>query len=137
MLVDDVLKGLVDLFASGKQFIEGGLAEDRPQRGLRDLRGGVDVVQDLGHRPSRVDDLEVDDRVDLGGHVVVRDHLLRRHLERDRALVDLDQAVDAERDDEEESRAFEGDQPPQPEDNPTLVFVGDADAGEDGDEHDE
>src|SRR5256885_13018631 len=59
------------LFRS-QQLVQRALAEGGTQGGLGDLRRGVDVVEDLGHRLTGVDDLEVDDRIHLGGHVVVR-----------------------------------------------------------------
>jgi len=54
--VDDDLNALVEAVAVGQQLVEIDLAEHRAQRGLRELRGLVDVVGDLddrldGHRP--------------------------------------------------------------------------------------
>src|SRR5216683_6639250 len=125
---------LIDLLAVGEQLVQRGLSECGSQRCLRDLGGRVDVVEHLSDGSLRIDDLEIDDGVDLRGHVVVRDDLLRGHFERDHAEVDLDEAIDAERDDEEQTWAFERDQAAQPKNHPALVFVRDAQAGEDDDE---
>ena len=94
LLVDDLLQALVELLALGQQRVEVGPAEHRAQRGLGDLRRGVPDPLDLDHRLDRVDHAEVGDRVDLGRHVVARDHVLGRDLEGDRAQVDADHAVD-------------------------------------------
>ena len=61
----------------------------RPQRRLRDLRGRDHEVLDLHDRVLRVDDPEVGDRVHAHRDVVLRDHLLRRDVQRDRPQVDL------------------------------------------------
>ena len=66
---------------SDEQLVQLGLAEHRAQRGLRELAGGVEVVLHLHHRALRVDDAEVDHRVDLDRDVVAGDHVLRRHVE--------------------------------------------------------
>ena len=137
VLVDDDLEPLVDGLALGQQLVQGGLAEDRAQRRLGDLGSGVDIVQDLGHGTLRVDDAEVDHRDDLDRDVVAGDDLLGGDLEGDGAEVDLDQPVDAEGDDEEEPRPLERDQAAEPEDDPALVFLGDAHAGEEEDDQDQ
>src|SRR6266567_2595526 len=128
LVVDDLLQLLVDDVPLRQQLVNGGLAQHRPKRGLRDLGRCVDVVQDLNDRALRVDHLEVDDGVDLGGHVVLGDDLLRRHLERDHAQVDLHEAVDTERDDEAQARAPDRDQAAKAEDDAALVLVDDPDA---------
>jgi len=109
LLVDDLLQVLVDLVAVRQELIESRLAERGPQRRLGDLRGRVDVVQNLSHRSLRIDHLEVDDGIDLCGHVVVGDDLLGRHFERDDAHVHLDQPVDPKGDDEVQPRLPERD----------------------------
>src|SRR5216683_3309711 len=97
---------LIDLLAVGEQLVQRGLSECGSQRCLRDLGGRVDVVEHLSDGSLRIDDLEIDDGIDLRGHVVVRDHLLRGHFERDHAEVDLDEAIDAERDDEQQTHDY-------------------------------
>src|SRR5712691_369747 len=84
-----------------------------------------------------VDDHEVNDGVDFDSDVVVGDDLLRWHLKRDRAQVDLDQAVDAERDDQTQPWTFEVHQPPQPEQDAPLIFVDDPDRRAQSDQDDE
>ena len=83
----DVLEAVVQLLALGEELVQGGLPEDRPQRRLGQLLGGIEVVRHLHDRLRRVHDVEVDDRVDLDGDVVPRDHVLRGHLQGDGAQV--------------------------------------------------
>ena len=104
-LVDDLLQDRVDLLALREQLVEHVLAEHGAERRLRDLRRRDHVVLDLDDRVLRLDDAEVGDGVHPHGHVVLRDHLLRRDVQRDRAQVDLDHPVD-DRDQEEEARAL-------------------------------
>jgi hypothetical protein len=68
--------------------------------------GGEQVVLDLDDRPDRVDDPRVDDGVDLHGDVVLGDHVLGRHVHGDHLQVDLADAVDAERQHEDQARAL-------------------------------
>src|SRR5713101_3645738 len=133
-VVDDLLQRLVDDVALRQQLVEGGLAQDRTKRGLRDLGRRVDVVQHLDNRAPCVDDLEVEDRVDLGGHVVLGDDLLRRHLERDHAQVDPDDPVDPERDDEIQAGPFEPDEATESEHHSAVVLVRDAQARKNDDQ---
>ncbi len=126
-LVDDRLEDLVDLVALGEQLVEDVLPEHRPERRLRDLRRRDHVVLDLHDRGLRLDDPEVGDGVDAHRDVVLRDHLLRRDVERHRPQVDLHHPVD-ERDEEEEARALRlGEQPAEPEDDAALVLARDLD----------
>jgi hypothetical protein len=126
-------QGSVEPLALGEQLVEFGLAEYRAQRGLRDLRGGEQEVFDLDYRPGRVDHPEVGDGVDAGGHVVAGDHLLRRDVERHRAQVDFDHAVD-ERDQEDQARALLGDQPAESEDHAAFVLAQHPDRGPERDQ---
>ena len=108
------------------------------QRRLRDLRRRDHVVLDLHDRALGVDDPEVRDGVHAHRHVVLRDHLLRRHVQRDRAQVDLDHLVD-DRDEQEEARALRRRlEPAEPEDDAALVLAGDLDRrGEQEDQDDD
>jgi non-ribosomal peptide synthetase component F len=75
---------LVDVLAAGEGLLQVHAADDVAQRRLRELLDGLDVVLGLVGRPDRVDDLEVDDRVDADHQVVLGDDALRR--ERDDRL---------------------------------------------------
>ena len=96
---------LVQLLALGEQVVELRLPEHAPQRRLRELRRGVQVVLDLDDRPARLHHAEVDDRVDLHRHVVARDDVLRRHVEHDRPQADAHHPVDRA-EDEDQARAL-------------------------------
>jgi hypothetical protein len=62
---------------------------------LRELAGRGEEILDLDHRELRIDDAEVQDGVDLQGHVVARDHVLARDVDDDDAQVDADHLLDA------------------------------------------
>src|SRR2546430_4374287 len=104
VLVDDPLKLLVDLVARREKVVELDLAEHAPECRLRDLRGRIEIVLHRDHRPLRIHDAEVDDRADLERDVVARDHVLGRHVERDRLQAHLDHLVD-QRHEQDEPRA--------------------------------
>ena len=89
----------------GEQVVELGLAQHAPQRGLRELRRRVVEVLDLDDGPPRVHHAEEDHRVDLHGHVVARDDVLRRDVEDDRAQADAHHPVDW-REDQHDARPF-------------------------------
>ena len=126
-LVDDLLQDRVDLVALGQELVERVLAEDAPQRRLRDLRRRDHEVLDLHDRLLGVDDPEVGDRVHADRDVVLRDHLLRRDVQRHRPQVDADHLVD-DRDQQEEARALRRRlQPAEPEDDAPLVLARHAD----------
>ena len=84
-----------------------------------------------------VDDPEVRDGVHAHRHVVLRDHLLRRDVQRDRAQVDLDHPVD-DRDQQEEARPLRlGEQAAEPEDDAALVLARDLDRREEEEDDEE
>ncbi len=138
-LVDDPLQDRVDLLALRQQLVELVLAEHRAQRRLCDLERRGHEVLDLHDRVLRLDDPEVGDRVHARRHVVLRDHFLRRDVQRDRAQVDLDHPVD-DRDQQEEPRPLRRrQQAAEPEDDAALVLARDLDRAqrEDHDEEDD
>src|SRR3989442_6290321 len=94
VLVDDPLELLVDLVARRQEVVQLDLTEHAPQRRLGDLRGRVEIVLDRDHRSLRIDHSEVDDGADLQRHVVARDHVLRRQVERDGLEAPLHHLVD-------------------------------------------
>src|SRR5581483_9451112 len=68
-------------------------------------------------------DPEVRDGVHAHRHVVLRDHLLRRDVQRDRAQVDAHHPVD-DRDQEDQPRPLRlREQPAEPEDDSALVLA--------------
>ena len=101
------------------------LAEHRAQRGLRELAGRVEVVLDLDDRVLRIDDAEVDHRVDLDRDVVARDHVLGRHVHHDDAQVDAHHLLDAG-DEDDQARALDLPEAAELEHHAALVLAQDA-----------
>ena len=128
VLVDDVLERLVELLPLAQQHVEIGLAQHRAQRRLGDLRGRHEEALDVDDRARGVDHAEVADRVHLGGHVVTRDQVLRRDVERHRAQVHAHHPVDG-RDQQDQPRALHAEQAAEPEHDGALVLAQDPDRG--------
>ncbi len=87
-LVEHAAQLAVDLVAGGQRLLEVHPTDHVAQRGDRQLLDGLDVVGDLVRRRPRVGHLEIDDRVDVDGQVVLGDHRLRR--ERHHLLAQVD-----------------------------------------------
>ena len=77
------------------------LADDVSQVGLGQLGDGQDEVGDVVEQALRVGRLEVDHGVDRYGHVVLRDDLLRWHVDDLLPHVDLPEGLDERHDDSE------------------------------------
>src|SRR3990172_9819445 len=80
-LIEHLAQLGVDHVAGGKGFVELQLADDVAQVGLRQLRGGEDEVGDVVLQLHRVGRLVVHDGIDGDHHIVLGDHLLRRHID--------------------------------------------------------
>ena len=80
-------------------------AQNVAQRGGRQQSCRVLSVGHAVHRGDRIEDAIVDDGVDSDGHRVLREYLLGRHVERDRAQVNYLNGVHA-RQNEEETGSF-------------------------------
>ena len=106
----------------GQQGVQVGAAQQRPQRRLRDLRGGHRVVLHGQNRFQRIGHLEHDDGVDAGRHVVAGDHLLGRDGQRHQPLVDPDHLVH-QRNQKPKSRLVQRTDMAHPEDHSALVFA--------------
>jgi hypothetical protein len=126
LTVNDLLELLVDGLALGEQVVQGGLAEDAAEGGLRNERSRLIEVLDFDHRGNRVHDAEINDRIHGGGHVIAGHHLLLRHVNGDDAQVHLDHAVH-DGDEENEARPFGAEQFAEPENDAALVLAQDAD----------
>ena len=99
--VEDGLDVDVQLVALGEHLVELVLAEHRAQRGLRELAGRLEEVRHLDDRELRVDDAEIDHRVDLHRDVVARDHVLAAARRAPRAQVHAHHLLDARHDDDQ------------------------------------
>lgn len=82
MLIQDRLQAQIQFAPLAQQFVEFGFTQNAAQRGLGELRGGVQVIGDFNHRQPRIDDAEENHRVHLHRHVVSRDHILAGHFQR-------------------------------------------------------
>ena len=78
-----------------EQLIELHLAQHRAQRGLRELRGLVNVVGHLDGGVVGVDHVERDHRVHLEGDVVAGDDVLGRNFEHFLAQGDADHLLES------------------------------------------
>ena len=122
VLVEHRLQPHVDLLALAEQGVEIHFAQHAAQRGLSELRGGVEEVRNLQDGQPRIDDPEVDHGVHLHGDVVAGDHVLRRDLQRVDAEGNAHDAVDG-REHQDDARAFRLPQhAAQPEDYAALIF---------------
>src|SRR5262245_28205209 len=142
VLVDDALELLVDLVARREQVVELDLAEHAAQGRLGDLRGRVEIILHGDAGAHRVDHSEVDHRAHLDRHVVARDDVLRRHVERDRLQAHLHDLIDDWHQDDEPrpvalpARVQHGLRAAtQTEDDRALVLAQDLRVGADEEEH--
>ena len=127
---------MVDLLAGGEHLVQLHGPDDGAQRGLSQLAGGQDVVLDLDDGVGRVQNPEVDHRVDLDGHVVLGDDLLDGNVHGQDAQVHAYGAVD-DRDEEDDAGPAAAGQPSEPEDDQPLVLRHDPDGRGQDQQHDE
>src|SRR3546814_6437143 len=66
----------------------------RSERRLGELAGSLHEVLDLDERFLRVDDSEIDHRVDPHRYIIMRDHVLRGHIVDDRAQIGAHHLLD-------------------------------------------
>ncbi len=85
--VENVLDVVVELVALGEHLVEVVLAEHRAQGRLGEFARRLLEVLHLDHRLVGLHHPEINDRVDLHRDVVARNHVLRRNVEHQRALV--------------------------------------------------
>ena len=81
------------------------------------------------HRFRRINDLVPERGVDADGDAIAGDRFLRLDGHRLDADVDERLRLDAEGDEQIQTRAARADVAPEPEHHAALVFLGDADAG--------
>jgi len=88
-----------------QEIVEISLAADRTQSGLCELQSRVEIIAHLSHRPRGVEHAEINHRVHFYRHVVARDHVLWRDLQRIDAQRHAHNAVDG-RENQNESRSL-------------------------------
>ena len=123
--VEDLADADVDAVGLGQGLVQGVLADDLAQGGLRDLVDGVGDVLDGDDRLHRVDDPVVGDRGHVHADVVAGDDALRLDGHGDDAQAHPAQVVD-ERDDEGQARLAYSDDASEPEQHALLVLLDDA-----------
>ena len=126
LLVKDELELAVKLFPLGQQIIELTLAEDAAEGGLSHHRRRIEVVLNLDNRSLLVDDTEINDGVDLHGHVIPGNDVLRRHVHGDGPEAYAHQLVDKWNDDHD-TGSVPADEAvshsSKPKDHGTLIFA--------------
>jgi len=105
---------------------EGGLAEDAAQRRLRHQRGGFEKVLHFHDGGLRIDDAEINNRIDRHRHVVTRHHLLSLDADGDDAQIHSHHPID-NRDEKNQTRPFRAEQFSQTKNHAALVFAQNAD----------
>ena len=126
LLVEHFLDVAVQLLALGEEFVQLVLTEDRAQRGLRELAGRLIEVRHLDDGELRVDHPKINHGVHLHGHVVARDHVLRRHVEDARAQIHAHHLLDRRHDDDQ-ARPHHAVEAPEEEHHAALVLAQDLD----------
>jgi hypothetical protein len=127
----------VELIALAQKLVELHFAQHAAQRGLRQLRRGVEEIGNLHDGQARLQDPEVNHRVHFHGDVVARDHVLRRHFESIDAQRNAHDAVDG-REDQDDARSFGLiQQAAQAEDDAALVLAQNLDGGDQVQHHDD
>ena len=124
---------------SREHLVEVVLSQHGAHGGLGQHVGRGHVVLDHNDRPLRIDDLEIEDRVNLHRDVVARDHVLARHLDDLDAEVDPDHLL-RERDQQDQARASHCLEAAERENHRALILAEDLDARcehESGEKHDE
>jgi hypothetical protein len=101
LCVQRLLNVEVQLFATRQHVVELVLAQDRSQCRLRQLARRVEIIFDLDDCLFRIYDTEIDDSTDFHGHVVTRNHVLRRHFEHDGTQIHPHHLLDAGHEDNE------------------------------------
>jgi hypothetical protein len=95
------------------------------------------MLRSVVYRFVRIHHPKIDDRIHLDGHVVLRDDVLRRHIQRDRPQADAQHPVDGKEDELQSRPRRLRQQTPEPENDAALVFVQDLDAVQDPEKPDD
>ena len=117
----------VDVIAAGQGRVQLQFANHITQIGLGQFGGGVVEICHIINKLDRVGRLIVDDGINRHDHIVLRDHLLRRHVHHLFPHVHLLDGID-EGDDQGETRLNGALVAPQPLDDAFLVRLHNANA---------
>ena len=122
MPVDHCLKLLIDLLTLREKLIQVRFSQRAAQGRLGDLGRGVEVVLHLEDRAVRVENAEIDHGVHLHGNVVLRDHVLGRHVHRHGSELDPHHLVH-DGDEEDDAGSLRADGAAEPEHHTAFVLA--------------
>ncbi|MPN25258.1 hypothetical protein SDC9_172665 [bioreactor metagenome] len=112
----------VQRFTLCQHLVELMLAQYGAQHGLRELTGGLQIIDHLDHRLLRIHHAQIDHGIDLDRDVVARDHILRRDLQDHGAQIHPDHLLNGGND-EDQSRPLDLPEAPQREDHAALILA--------------
>ncbi len=92
--IENFLQLGVERVATGQEFIEFGLPEHIAQHRLGFLVGGIVKVLDIDHGFTWAENSEKHHRIDVHGHIIFGDDVLRGDIHRHQARVDAKHALD-------------------------------------------
>ena len=127
MLVQNVLELHIQLLPLTEEIVQIDLAQHGAQRGLSELRRGVQIILHFRNRARSVHHSEVHDRIHLHRDVVPRNDVLRGDVQRDRSQADAHHFVHRPEDPDQPRALGLVHQTPQPEDDRPFVFLDDVD----------
>jgi hypothetical protein len=120
------LQPLVDGLALGQHLLDGDAADHGAEGRRCHVPHGSNVVVDVDDRGLGVNDAHVDHKIDIDARVVLGNRGLRRLVEHNFSLIDLDAAID-ERNQDDQTWSAGPDVPAQPEDHGPFVLLNHAD----------
>ena len=116
------LQPAVQLLALGEQIVQFHFAQNRAQRGLRQLLDGVAIILQFHERLLRADHAEINNGIHLQRNVIAGNDVLRGHIPGHHAQGNPHQLIDRP-EDEDQSRPFiTALKPSQAEDHRPLIF---------------
>ena len=132
MLVENTLDVGIKFVAGTQHVIQLVLTEYRTQRGLGKLTGGIVDIRHLNDGLFRIDDAEINDRIDFHRDIVAGDHVLRWHLHDHGTQVHLAHLLH-DGYDEDDARSLDLIEASECENDATLIFLQHFESTEDDD----
>src|SRR5690625_1800109 len=119
--VDTFLDVLIDLIPLGKKLVQLHLTHCTPECGLGQHRGSVDEFFHLNHSCLCIHDSEKCDRIHIHGHIVLGDHLLLVHVDRQNPKIHPLNLID-EGNQKYQTRSLRTQVFPQPKNHCSFIF---------------